>query len=138
MITITTEYLGALRCKAIHEPSGAEIFTDAPLDNRGKGEMFSPTDLLATSLATCIATVMGIQAELLKIDLTGMKIITQKHMSSSAPRRIQKIILEVYVPGKYSERHEQLLMSAANSCPIHKSLHPDIEEIVNFHWGTSK
>lgn len=138
MITITTEYLGNLRCKATHEASGSQILTDAPVDNRGKGEMFSPTDLFAASLATCIATVMGIQAELLKIELTGMKIVTQKFMSTTPPRRIQKIISDIYIPGQYSERHQQLLVSAANNCPVHHSLHPDIEKVLNFHWGTSQ
>jgi putative redox protein len=131
---MTIEYLGDLRCKALHGPSGMELMTDAPVDNQGKGEAFSPTDLCATSLGTCMATIMGIQANTLGIDLKGMRIGVDKIMSADAPRRIAEIRVRMQVPGIVSDKHRQQLTRAAEQCPVHHSLHPDIKVELTFEW----
>ena len=137
-VKVSAEYLGDLRCLATHGPSGAQITTDAPVDNHGKGAMFSPTDLVGASLITCIATIMGIQANILKVDLKGMKLEAEKEMSADMPRRIAKITIHIWLPNLIEERHQRALIKAAESCPVHHSLHPDIDCKVNFHWKESQ
>lgn len=135
METIRTIYTGDLRTIATHVQSGIQIMTDAPLDNQGKGEAFSPTDLLAASLGSCMATVMGIAARKNNLDIDGTRIAITKIMAS-APRRVTEIILEFKMPEKnsYSGEEKKLLEDVAINCPVAKSLHPDIRQTVSFHY----
>lgn len=134
-VSISVEYQGGLRCLATHGPSGNQFVTDAPVDNHGKGESFSPTDLVATALATCMATVMNIKAAQKGYDITGMKVSVEKHMSADAPRRIVRlpVIIEIPLPADHSDR--AVLEATALACPVHQSLHPDIEKPVTFVWN---
>jgi uncharacterized OsmC-like protein len=128
------EYLGGLRTSSIHLRSGKTIITDAPPDNNGKGEAFSPTDLLSTSLGCCMMTIMGIVAERHGLDLTGTKIDITKNMESN-PRRVGEIIVEMALPkNNFSDKDKQLLENAALTCPVAKSLHPDLKQTVIFNW----
>lgn len=134
-MTATIIYQGDLRCECLHVQSGTIIETDAPTDNRGKGERFSPTDLLCVSLATCIITTMGIKAADKNIDLSNTKLQVQKHMIPE-PRRIGKIDIKIDVPAtNMSAEEKRLLEKIAHSCPVARSLHPDIELNVEFTWA---
>jgi putative redox protein len=135
MVTINLSYQGGLRCSATHAPSGNVIQTDAPLDNNGRGEAFSPTDLMATALGACMATVMGIVAERKEISLEGMTIEVCKYMSEDTPRRISKLEVDLHMPIAASHPERKLLESAARGCPVHHSLHPDIEIAFNWIWA---
>ena len=129
-------YNGDLRTTCTHLKSGSHFETDAPTDNNGKGERFSPTDLLATSLATCMITVMGIKARTMNFDLTDVKIEVLKKMAAE-PRRVSGIDLKVHIPESLSSLDEKtitILKNTGNTCPVAKSLHPDIE--VNVDWGS--
>lgn len=128
------DYLGALRTEAIHLDSRAKIQTDAPKDNQGKGEMFSPTDLLAVSLASCMMTLMGICAKKLNIEFAHATMDVEKTMATN-PRRIGKIVIVFNCPLVLSQDHKQLMEKAALECPVHKSLHPDILVETSFNWG---
>ena len=134
MVEINIEYQGDLHCEAVHGPSGTCLSTDAPVDNQGRGESFSPTDLCATALGTCMATIMGIQARTLDIDLKGMTVKVGKTMSADQPRRIAQLDVGISVPGQLSEKHRQQLIRAAEHCPVHYSLHPDVRINLNFNW----
>ncbi len=134
MVHVDISYLGGLRCEAQHGPSGSKIHTDAPVDNHGRGEAFSPTDLAATSLGACMATIMGIAAERHGIDLKGMTVGVDKIMSSDAPRRIAKIEIVFTIPLPPDHPQRKLLEAAALACPVHHSLHPDVEKPVRFDW----
>jgi uncharacterized OsmC-like protein len=134
MVKATIEYTGGLHCVATHGPSGNQIQTDAPVDNHGKGEAFSPTDLVAAALGACIATVMGIYAERKGIDLAGMRIEVTKEMSQTPPRRIARLATEIWLPLPESADPAKNLEKAALTCPVHHSLRPDIEKPVTFHW----
>ncbi|HEY5741010.1 MAG TPA: OsmC family protein [Terrimicrobiaceae bacterium] len=137
MIEISVRYEGDLHCLSIHGPSQATLSTDAPKDNLGKGEAFSPTDLTATSLGVCMLTTMAIvaQKKSLNVDLAGSKATVRKHMTSSAPRRIQKLeaIVEIPLPDSLAAR--EALEDAALNCPVALSLHPDVEKAVTFRWS---
>lgn len=135
MVRINLQYQGGLRCSATHQPSGNVIQTDAPVDNNGKGEAFSPTDLVATALGACMATVMGIVAERKGISLDGMNIEVRKHMSEDAPRRIARLELDIHMPVPHDHPERKLLESAARGCPVHHSLHPDIEMVFHWNWA---
>ena len=135
MVEIDIVYQGKLRCQSTHEPSGATLLTDAPKDNNGEGAAFSPTDLVATALGTCMMTIMGMVAERDGIDLSGTTVQVVKEMSSSPPRRISKLTVQFTVPVSVSEVHRQKLHNAAMTCPVHKSLHPDVEVGVTFNWS---
>jgi uncharacterized OsmC-like protein len=128
-------YLGELRTTAKHEQSGSYIETDAPLDNHGKGERFSPTDLVATALASCMLTIMGIAANTHNIDITNTKCSVEKIMET-APRRIGRINIEVHFPKNtvYSEKEKKILEKAALTCPVMESLHPDCIKNIQFLW----
>ena len=128
-------YKGDLRCECTHLQSGTIIETDAPTDNRGKGERFSPTDTVCVALATCIITTMGIKAADMNIDLTGTKIDVTKHMLSE-PRRIGKIEITLHMeaPG-LSEKDQLLLQRVGETCPVAKSLHPDLNVVTKFIWN---
>jgi len=134
MVEITISYEGDLHCQAQHGPSGRTLETDAPKDNQGRGESFSPTDLVATALGTCMGTIIGIVAQRHQLDLRGTKITVQKEMTSSPPRRIGRLTTEIHLPIPANHPQRALLESAALGCPVHHSLHPDIEKPVTFHY----
>ena len=134
MVTIEIDYQGGLRCGAKHGPSGAQIETDAPVDNHGKGEAFSPTDLCASSLGVCMLTILGIAADKHGVDVRGAKGVVGKEMSPDLPRRIAKITVDLEIPLPEDHPHRAALEAAAMSCPVHHSLHPDIEKVVSWRW----
>ena len=135
MVVIELEYEGDLHCRAVHGPSGTALSTDAPKDNQGRGESFSPTDLVATALGSCILTVMGIMARSLGVDLAGTTATVEKEMANAPVRMIQRLTVKIHVPHSVSEEHRQRLEKAAHSCPVHQSLHPDVQKPIQFIWG---
>src|ERR1700739_4245733 len=132
MVEVSIKYTGGLHCDATHGPSQSRISTDAPTDNKGKGEAFSPTDLVATALATCISTTMGIKAEDLGVDLRGMTVSVQKEMSSEPPRRILSLPSEGHIPLSPDHPQPEVLAQTALNCPVHKSLPPEIRRPTKF------
>lgn len=135
MVKSTITYQSPLRTQATHEPSGTQIITDAPLDNHGRGESFSPTDLVATAVGSCMATIMGIIAERQNINLEGMRVETVKHMSTESPRRIAQIDVDLHMPINQDHPDAQRLVAGAKGCPVHHSIHPDIIVNLNWHWN---
>lgn len=135
MVEINATYEGQLHCTATHGPSGTVLTTDAPRDNLGKGESFSPTDLMATALATCIVTTMGIVAQRHNLDISGTKVRVEKHMTTTGLRRIARLPVEVRVPRTFGQEDRQRLENAGHTCPVHKSLHPDVDAPISFVWG---
>lgn len=133
METIRTTYLGDLRTEATHVKSGNTIITDAPTDNQGKGEAFSPTDLLCASLASCALTIMGIAARTHQIDITGTKVQTTKIMAEN-PRRVAEIILAFDLPKDYTEKERAILEHAAKTCPVMLSLSPEVKKELKFNY----
>ncbi len=135
-MTASVIYKGHLRCQCTHLQSGTVIETDAPTDNKGKGERFSPTDTLCVALATCIITTMGIKASDMDIDIADTKIDVTKHMLAD-PRRIGKIDVVLHFPTKLSltEKDKTILERVGNNCPVTKSLHPDLMVNIEYHWG---
>ena len=134
MVKVDIKYTGDLRCDATHGPSQSKISTDAPTDNKGKGEAFSPTDLVAAALASCMTTTMGIKAQDLRVDLRGMTVSVQKEMSKDAPRRIVALPSEVHIPLPPDSPHREVLEQTALNCPVHKSLPPEIRRPTKFFW----
>jgi putative redox protein len=134
MVEIHLDYEGELHCNAVHLPSGTRLSTDAPLDNNGRGESFSPTDLVATALGACMATVVGIVAKRKEIPVEGMKVAVRKFMSDDQPRRISKLEVDLEIPLSADHPERKLLESAARGCPVHHSIHPDIEVKLNWKW----
>ena len=132
-MTASIIYKGNLRCEAEHLQSKSTIQTDAPTDNRGKGERFSPTDLLCVSLATCMLTTMGIKANDMNVDISESKADVTKHMAAD-PRRVSKIEVSVTLPSKTGEKERLILEKSGNNCPVAKSVHPDIKLVLNYHW----
>jgi putative redox protein len=135
MVAIQLEYQGDLHCKAIHEPSRTELNTDAPKDNQGRGESFSPTDLVATALGSCILSVMGILARTLNLDIAGTTATVEKEMTTTPPRKIASLTVKIHVPHSLSLEDQQKLERAAHTCPVHKSLHPDVRTTIEFTWA---
>jgi len=138
MATIETEYAGSLRTLALHVASGSRVMTDAPTDNHGRGEAFSPSDLTCASLGSCMLTIMGIKAEQHGLDLVGTRLAITKEMTTTGPRRIQRIRLDFTLPptaASFSPRDREVLERAARTCPVALSLHPDIEQVASFGWG---
>ena len=133
MVSISIGYTGELHCNATHGPSGSQLSTDAPLDNQGKGEAFSPTDLVATALGTCIATTMAIVAAQHQIELRGMKVQVNKEMAD-APRRVARLTTEVHIPLPADHPQRKLLEQTALGCPVHRSLPPEMERPTKFFW----
>ena len=134
-MTSKVSYLGALRTEAIHIKSNNSLITDAPTDNRGKGESFSPTDMVATALGSCILTIMGIKALDMGLDMKGAEAEVSKTMSSSGPRRISKIEVSITMPkNDFSDSDKKKLEKAAHGCPVGKSLHPETEESLTIRW----
>jgi putative redox protein len=134
MVPQSFEYLGKLRCKASHGPSRVELVTDAPTDNQGRGESFSPTDLVVTALATCKVTTMGMVAQRDKVSLDGTKVYAEKHMSTDAPRRIASIVVKIDFPRGIPREYRGKLEHTARTCPVAKSLHPDVTLDVTFSY----
>lgn len=133
MVQISIDYTGRLHCNAIHGPSGTTLETDAPTDNQGKGESFSPTDLVATALGTCIATTMAIVAERHGIELKGMTVQVGKEMVD-APRRIGRLTSEVRIPLPADHPQRELLEKTALGCPVHRSLAAEMKRPTEFFW----
>jgi putative redox protein len=134
MVRIEVEYLGGLRCKAVHGPSGTELVTDAPVDNHGRGESFSPTDLVATALATCVMTTMGIVAARHGWELAGASATVEKSMVSTPARRIGRLELVVRMPAALDERARATLEHTAHTCPVNLSVSQEIELPLRFEW----
>ena len=134
MVKLNVSYEGNLRCKLTHEQSGSVIQTDAPKDNMGKGELFSPTDLVAAALSSCMLTVMGITANRHHINLQGARAEVSKEMVTSPVRRIGVITVDIYMPAGISLEQRTLLENTAHTCPVHKSLHPDVQALITFHY----
>ena len=133
MAKIETIWLGGQRSEATHTQSGTKLLTDAPVDNNGRGEYFSPTDLVATALGSCIITMMDAYAVRHGIDLKGTRLVTEKIMAAN-PRRIGEIKIELFIPGKIDPKHQKVLINAAHACPVGKSLHPDLNQNIIFHF----
>jgi putative redox protein len=133
MTTINSRYEGALRCHSSHGPSGCELETDAPTDNQGKGERFSPTDLVATALSTCILTILGIVAERHGWDLEGACARIEKTMTPEAPRRIALLEVWISLPAGLSEQQRAVLKRAGETCPVKLSLEGAVP--MRLHWA---
>jgi putative redox protein len=134
MVEAHITYEGDLRCTATHGPSQSGIETDAPVDNMGKGERFSPTDLVGTSLATCVLTTIAIAARRKGLEMPGMVATVRKHMSAEPPRRISRLELDVTIPLPADHPERAFLEAAARGCPVRRSLHPDTEVVEQFTW----
>jgi putative redox protein len=134
MVEVNVVYQGQLRCKATHGPSGVELLTDAPVDNQGQGASFSPTDLVGTALGTCMMTIMGMAAQRENLDLTGTKVEVIKEMATQPIRRIGKLTVVFTIPTPVTDVQRTKLQNAALTCPVHKSLHPDIEINTEFKF----
>lgn len=132
MTIIDSRYQGALRCQATHGPSGTVLETDAPTDNQGQGERFSPTDLVATALSTCILTIMGIVAERHGWDLAGCEARVEKTMTSEPPRQIAKLGVWIHLPEELDPRQKAVLQRAAEQCPVKRSLEGAVA--MELHW----
>lgn len=135
MTKINTVYTGNLRTEAVHEQSGTKLITDAPLDNHGKGESFSPTDLLATALGSCMLTIMGISAEAYGYNLEGTTIATEKIMGTN-PRRVVEIKIDITFPkgNNYTDQQKRVIEAAAKTCPVYNSLHPELKKTITFNY----
>ncbi|WP_297848973.1 OsmC family protein [uncultured Desulfovibrio sp.] len=134
MATISARYLGDLRVECTHTQSGTKIITDAPVDNHGKGQAFSPTDLCATAVGACAMTIIGLYARNHGVDVTGAEMEITKSMSAD-PRRIGKVEVVFTMPDRpYSEKEKKVMERAAHTCPVHLSLHPDVEQVFTFKW----
>ncbi len=132
--TASTKYLGELRTEAVHSRSGNTIITDAPPDNKGKGEAFSPTDLLATALGSCMITIMGIAAREHGFDINGAEAKIWKIMESN-PRRVGEVKIELTFPDNdYSDKEKRIIEKSAFTCPVFLSLHPDLKKIITFNF----
>ena len=131
MHTSRVQYQGQLRTLAVHLQSNSEVITDAPLDNHGKGEAFSPTDLVATALASCMMTIMGIKANHMNIDLSNTSAQVTKHMGT-APRRISEIIVTVSMNQNFDNKTRKILEAAALTCPVGQSLHSETKQTISF------
>lgn len=134
-VAITVKYQGGLRCEAEHGPSKSRLQTDAPVDNQGKGETFSPTDLVATALASCILTTMGIVAQRHGIALEGATVRVEKHMVADPLRRIGRLPVSVSIPARLNEEQKKLLVRTAETCPVHRSMSAQVEMPITWEWG---
>lgn len=134
MVTFTITYDGSLRCNAVHDPSRTALTTDAPKDNHGRGESFSPTDLAATSLATCMLTTMAIQTRNDGLELTGIRAEVEKHMTTTPPRRLARIVVRLHMPTGIPVASRERLSQIAHACPVALSLHPDVVQNVSFNY----
>ncbi len=137
MTTSVVYYSGDLRTESEHLQSGNKIITDAPIDNEGKGEGFSPTDLVATSLANCMLTIMGIVARRHKVNIDGTRADVEKIMGTE-PRRITEIQIEFYFPGNYDSKTKTILEKAALNCPVAKSLAESLQQSIGFNFSSQE
>jgi len=133
-VQIQCLYEGDLHCSAIHGPSRSALSTDAPADNQGKAETFSPTDLVATALGSCLLTIMGIYARPRNIRIEGARAVVEKEMTKTPPRRIARLNVRLMLPAALSEKQRGGLEQAVRLCPVAASLHPDIEVAINFEY----
>jgi len=136
MVLIEIAYEGSLRCRATHSLSGTTLVTDAPADNQGDAQSFSPTDLVATALGTCVLTIMGIVAERRGIDLTGARASVKKEMIADPGRRIASLHTTIEIPLDPGDDGRKALESAAAHCPVHASLGERVDAAISFRWGT--
>jgi putative redox protein len=136
MVRITARYQGSLACQATHTPSGRQLETDAPVDNGGKGESFSPTDLVAAALGTCVMTIVGLVAQRHEIDVTGMTVEVEKGMVADPVRRIGslKTLVSISAAAVPNPEMRKRLENAGRTCPVHQSLHPSIEAPIEFRY----
>ncbi len=134
-VAISITYDGSLRCSATHGPSGSRLVTDAPVDNMGKGESFSPTDLVATALGTCMATTMAIVADRDGIELAGMSVEVIKDMQVKPTRRIGRLTTRITVPTALTAEQRTKLEHAAHACPVHKSMSAEVEMPITFEYS---
>jgi putative redox protein len=134
MVEIQIAYKGDLRCVATHVQSGTTLVTDAPLDNMGRGESFSPTDLVATALGACMMTIMGIAARKHEIDLSGTTVRVLKEMVSAPERRVGTLTVEFTIPAAATPQQRIALERAAMACPVHRSISAEVQMPVTFHW----
>jgi putative redox protein len=135
MVTITCTYQGELRVGAVHGPSATTLCTDAPVDNQGRGESFSPTDLVATALGSCVLTILGIAARRDGLALEGARVLVEKHMSSDTPRRIARLVVHHHLPAGIPVEQRAKLERAARTCPVRESINPAIVLDEHWHWG---
>ena len=135
MVEVKFNYVGDFRCESIHGPSSSKLLTDAPVDNQGKGEAFSPTDLVATALVTCVITTMAIAGKKHGVLLDGAKGKVQKIMSTTPPRRIAELVAEIEIPLSATHPFRAQLEAAAHACPVHKSLHPETKIKIDIKWN---
>ena len=133
MSDIKIVYDGSLRTQATHIQSGEVITTDAPIDNNGKGEAFSPTDLFASSLGSCMLTIMGITAQTHGLNIDGSTVHIKKVMGLN-PRRVASLSISIDINGEFDEKEKKILIKAAEHCPVSKSIHPDIDENFSFNF----
>lgn len=134
MVPISITYRGDLRCEAVHGPSGVRVITDAPVDNQGKGESFSPTDLVATAYGACMSTIMGIVARRDGLALDGLRVDVEKHMTAAPPRRISRLAIRVAMPAGLAREARTRLEAAARACPVALSVHPDVQVEIAFAY----
>lgn len=137
MVEVDLVYEGELRCEAVHGPSRTRLQTDAPLDNQGRGESYSPTDLVATALGSCMLTLMGIRARKFGWDIDQSRISVQKEMSKEPPRRIAQLAVKITVAGSAAldDEARAVLVDAALTCPVRLSIHDGIDVPVDFEWA---
>lgn len=135
MVEMTLVYEGGLHTRAAHGPSGSQLETDAPVDNQGKGEAFSPTDLLATSLASCMLTTMAIVGEREGWKIDGAKARVEKHMQLEPRRRVGRVVVELDMPGGLPAEARERLEQTARGCPVAASIHPDLEVDLRLRWA---
>ncbi len=133
-VQIECEYEGDLHCAAVHGPSGSSLCTDAPADNQGRAETFSPTDLVATALGSCLLTIMGIYARPRNLRIEGARAVVEKEMTKTPPRRIAKLSVRISLPATLHEKARGGLEQAVRLCPVAASLHPDVEVVMTFEY----
>jgi putative redox protein len=137
MVELDIVYEGDLHCRLTHGPSGSVITTDAPKDNEGRGEAFSPTDLVGAALGSCMVTIMGIAARRHGIDIAGTKVHVVKEMHTGPQRRIRRLETTITLPRALADKERAMLENAAKACPVHRSLHPDVEAPIRFVYPPS-
>ncbi len=133
-VQIECRYEGELHCSAVHGPSSSTLATDAPADNQGRAETFSPTDLVATALGSCLLTIMGIYARPRNIRIEGARAVVVKEMSRTPPRRIARLRVNISLPASLGDRERGGLEQAVRTCPVASSLHPDVDVAVAFEY----
>lgn len=135
MTQLDIEYIGDLRCKVNHVPSGQTFYTDAPIDNQGKGESISPTDMIAAALGACFSTISGIAAKTHGIDIDGMKLSVFKEMAPAPDRKISRLTVNIILPKKLSDKDFAIIKNIIKTCPVAKSIHPDIEVVSSISYA---